>query len=303
MALRKPAVTTTPDPVTTEEDTRVAAADTTVVDAAEERTEPHADVDEGLSDADEGNAGLDQEAPMNPASETEADVVQPKTKVDPTPEVKESKSTQVAEKSENTQVATAKPATGAQAFVQELASQGFEGLEIGGMSFDRVKLDDGAFLLGSDETPIGSSFVFKTHSTRSIYLVRQHDMKEPEVFYSYDPEGKLNTDGTSAQATLDGWIEDGYGPDSWVIKKYLEVQATLVDRDDEYNDMPVLLSIPPASVQRFSGIFAVGFRKYPEAGEYAPNLKLKAEVGKKIGTGEKAFRPWVFTAVGVVDGV
>lgn len=180
-------------------------------------------------------------------------------------------------------------------FTKSMAEDGFEGMELTGMSFDRLKMHEGKFQLGSEELSLGEEIFVNIMSTRTIYVIRQHDGQKAEMYYSYDPDGATFTDGSSAEETKAEWLADGYGDaDSPLqIKEYIEGMAQLVNREDEWNGHMVSMSIPPASKQRLSGAFAVGMRKFQcKAGD----LIIKCTVGKKIGTGDEAFRPWVFTA-------
>lgn len=176
-------------------------------------------------------------------------------------------------------------------FKQEMAEQGFEDIELTGRSFDRVILHEGKFKLGEFE--LGLEFKFIAQSSRAVYVVRQDDSQDAKVYYSYDPKGEYQADGTSAEDILAEWREDGYATeDNPVdIKKYMELMVTLTDREDEYEDQMVLLSIPPASRDRVAGIFAQVKQKL----NCAPNgAVLLAKVGKEVGEGKKKFRPWVF---------
>jgi hypothetical protein len=236
-------------------------------------------------------AAVEPEAAAKPAAEAEpaAEEVQPE----------EVATKDVAVKTESTAVVTntERQASAAKQFTEDMASQGFEGLNITGMSFDRIKLDEGKFLLGSEEVPLGEEIEVNILSTRNIYIVRQFAGEGAELFYSYDRHGKTLSDGTSAQEILDEWLGDGYGtPDEPLdIKEYIEAMAQLKNREDEYDEHMVSLSIPPASKDRLAGAIAVGVRKNACApGE----LIIKAKVGAKVGKGEKAFRPWTFTCVG-----
>lgn len=182
---------------------------------------------------------------------------------------------------------------------QELANEGFEDLELTGLSFDRIKLHEGKFKLGTEEFDLGEEFDCIIHSTRGIYVVRQSTDEDSPVYYSYDPEGKTLSDGTSAETILDEWRDDGYATEENPvdIKKYLEVMVTLVNREDEYEDTMASLSIPPASRDRLAGAAAMAKQKY----KVNPSgVITKCKVGKKVGEGKKAFRPWVFQVVGLV---
>lgn len=223
--------------------------------------------------------------------------VETRTVEDSGPEVVET--TAVAAVETNTEVAVSRPsntelrqATTSQ-FLAAQSEAGFEGLDIGAFSFERVKLHEGKFLMGAEDIDLGTSFKFIALSTRSLFIVRQSNAQDAEMFYSYDPAGKTLADGSPADETLNKWLEDGYGDaDSPLdIKKYLEVMAELTDRDDEYEGMMVSLSIPPASLQRFGGMAFQASRKF---GRTMDQVVIAATVGAKAGEGSKSFRPWNF---------
>lgn len=182
-------------------------------------------------------------------------------------------------------------------FVQAQAEMGYEGLEVGAFSFDRVKLASGTFLLGSDEEDIGKEFNFITLSSRNIYIVaRSADEDETEMYYSYCEKGLTKTDGTSTEDILNEWKEDGYGVEGnpISIKKYMEVMAELVDRDDEHEGCMVSLSLPPSALQRFGGVSFQAGRRY---NTHIGGVVLEASVGKRAGEGKKAWNPWNFKIV------
>lgn len=235
------------------------------------------------------------EAAAEPEPEAAADAA-----VEAKPEVKPEEVKQaVAVKTESTAVATnaERQASASEQFTNDMAAQGYEGMAITGMSFDRLKLHEGRFQLGSEEISLGEELQLVVLSTRNIYVVRQFAGEGAEMFYSYDKQGQTLSDGTSAKDTLDKWKDDGYGTetDPLDIKEYIEAMSQLKNRNDEYNDHMVSLSIPPTSKARLAGAMAVGIRKF----QCPPgDLVLKCSVGKKIGTGDKAFRPWNFAAIG-----
>lgn len=222
---------------------------------------------------------------------------------EPTAENFESK--EVAVKSESTAVAPGaapgQAGSAMAAFENEMAAQGFEGMQLTGMSFDRVKLHEAQFLLGSEEVKLGEAIKVQIMSTRKIYVVRQFSGNGAEMFYSYDPAGKFKTDGSSAEETLAEWREDGYGtPEAPLeIKTYIEGMAMLVGREDEYEQHMISLSIPPASRDRLAGAFAVGRQRFKCTDP--ANLVIECKVGAKVGSGEEAFRPWIFKAVGLAE--
>lgn len=187
-------------------------------------------------------------------------------------------------------------------FTQDQAEAGFEGLELTGMSFDRIKMHEGKFLLGSDETELGTEFQCVIHNTRRLFVVRQSTDNDAEAFYSYDSEGKTFTDGSSASEKLEEWADEGYGGEEnpLDIKEYLEAMVTLVNRDDEYDGQMAMLSIPPASKARLAGVAAQAYTKL--RGAKLNDVVTQCQVGKKVGEGTKAFRPWVFKALSRYEG-
>lgn len=187
-----------------------------------------------------------------------------------------------------------------QEFKEELAAEGFEDLEVTGMSFERVRLHEGTFKIGQDDAELGKEFKCQILSTRAIYVVRQDSSQDAEMFYSYDPAGQLKTDGSSAEETLAEWRSDGYGVEGspLEIKPYREVMATLKGRDDEYDEMVVSLSIPPASVDRIAGVAFTAKQKFKRL---PSGVITECKVGKLIGEGTKAFRPWVFKVTQTIE--
>lgn len=221
--------------------------------------------------------------------ESVVDLGETETETEATEVVVVEASTDVVEAKSNTEMR----AVTARQFAEQQAAAGFEGLELGTFSFDRVKLSEGKFLLGNDEEELGESFNFIPLSTRALYTVSQSSDEDSKMFYSYDPKGLTLADGSSAEETLNEWKEEGYGTDEdpLVIKQYIEVMAELIDREDGHDGSMVSLSIPPASRQRFGGMGFQAMRKY---NCQLDGVVVTASVGAKAGEGKKSFRPWNF---------
>lgn len=186
-------------------------------------------------------------------------------------------------------------------FSNEMAEAGFEGMELTGMSFDRIKLHEGQFMLGSDDVELGQDFDCVIYGTRTNYIVRQSTDNDAEMFYSYDPKGQTFSDGTSAAEKLAEWLDDGYGTEEAPldIRPYMEATVVLVNRDDEYEGTMCMLSIPPASKARLAGASAQAQMRF----KALPNeVVTRCTVGKKVGEGQKAFRPWGFKVIGRYEG-
>lgn len=179
-------------------------------------------------------------------------------------------------------------------FEQGMAEQGFEGLTLGGMSFEQIRLPgEGQFLIGQDDVELGKEFDCVIQSTRARYVVRQSDDQDAEMFYSYDPNGRTNTEGKDMSDLLQEWKDDGYEVPE--IKKYIEAMAIMVN-DDEREGSMVMLSIPPASTQKLSGFIAQQqFMKRQQPNEYITRCIVGKKVKSKNGS---TFFPWTFKNVG-----
>lgn len=295
MALKRAQVNET---ATTTETSNTVAQDTT---GQETQTVEKTEVNKALESANKEAQAAQEPEPEADATAQQAEPAGETAATEPTAETFETK--EVAVKAESTVVTAAPGAAGSAmaAFENDMAAQGFEGMQLTGMSFDRVKLHEAQFLLGSEEVKLGEAIKVQIMSTRKIYVVRQFSGNGAEMFYSYDPAGKFKTDGSSAEETLAEWREDGYGtPEAPLeIKTYIEGMAMLVGREDEYEQHMISLSIPPASRDRLAGAFAVGRQRFKCTDP--ANLIIECKVGAKVGSGEEAFRPWIFKAVGLAE--
>lgn len=307
MALKRAVVNET-KPTAEQEAAAAAAAETSAEVAGENNTGDQTQViDKGAlaqalaeAEAEKQTSAPVAETQVEPEAETQVETASAE------PQGEQFEQAAVAVRTESTAVAAPGAAPGAVGgamakFENEMAEQGFEGMQLTGMSFDRVKLHEAQFLLGSEEVKLGETIKVQIMSTRNIFVVRQYSGNGAEMFYSYDPAGKFKTDGSSAEETLTEWLGDGYGtPDKPLeIKKYIEGMAMLVGREDEYEQHMISLSIPPASRDRLAGAFAVG-RQRLKCTDPA-SLIIECKVGAKVGSGEEAFRPWIFKAVGVAE--
>lgn len=183
--------------------------------------------------------------------------------------------------------------SGIKAFIAEQADEGFEDLDVGAFSFDRIKLEEGRFVMGQEDIDMGEKFQFKVLATRGLYTVSQSSDEDSKMFYSYSPDGSTKIDGESSAEILDDWKDQGFACEDMplIIKKYLEVTIELCDRTDEYNEAIVMLQIPPASLQRFGGVAFMAKQRYKTS---VGGVVVEASVGAKAGEGKKSFRPWNF---------
>lgn len=196
--------------------------------------------------------------------------------------------------SESSEVAVARP-TAVVAHkpnvMNELAESGFEGLEINFTSFDTVTLEKSAFATASQKK-IKEDFEVQIQKTRNKFLITSlHPADDNrEAIYSYNKHA--DTEEPEVMARIKAWKdEDGVG---YAVKTYIE--AIVIMEDDkatgELNGEMMLLQIPPASIGKLSGHIVQQRLK----GNGEPNnYTTVVSVGPKVGDGQKAFYPWVFS--------
>lgn len=178
--------------------------------------------------------------------------------------------------------------------MEELADDGYGGLELGFGSFPILKLENEGIFVDTEENEYGKSFKCIIFPTRSKYVVKNtkcETSKQEEVVYSYDRV--TSTDGEPLQDIIEQWAEDGFG---FEIKHYLEAPAQIME--GEFEGEMVMLSIPPASRNKLSGYFYKNrMRGYGSADSYI----TECECGKKVTSTDHDFYPWKFNYVGPAE--
>lgn len=310
MALKKAAVTQTetnqPEAKASDAVVDTQANEQVTEQVLETREEQAADVQASNEQAQEGAESADIEHEVQPEQAAQVEQGAQAEQGDEGVVAEQAAGgKEVALKSEGGEVAVAgKPdvVRGAMAaYTQDMAELGFEGLTVDGMSFDRIKLTEGKFVLGSEEVDLGTEIKIQLMSTRPIFIVRQRDDDDAEIYFSYDAKGEFLTDGSSSAEIREKWLEDGYGTEDAPldIKRYIEGMAMLINRDDEWSGHMVSLSIPPASTSRLGGACMTGKQRF---GRDPSGLEITCKVGQKIQKGSISWRPWVFVATGKFDG-
>lgn len=202
-------------------------------------------------------------------------------------EVQETTSTEVSTQTQSTAVAT----QGSGNFQQQMADQGLEGLELGFGSFPILKIVNEGKFEDEDENDYGEQFVAVVQSTRIKHLYKQAGVSEGDVSYSYDGVNLLSASENGA-ATVEAlkaeYEELGY---SLEVKDYLEVVVTMQDPESDFDGEMFILSIPPASRTKFSGVVATMQLK----GKDVKTTPILFSVGKKRKSkGGSNYFPWSF---------
>lgn len=180
--------------------------------------------------------------------------------------------------------------------MNELADAGFADLEVNGMSFNRIKLNNGTFLYGSDQKNLGTEFKGVVMSTRAIYVIKAEDADDAPMFYSYSAKGATLSDGSPSDDTIAEWLEKGYAPNAktglWHTQKYSEAMVTITESKDGIADGEVVIcQIPPASLARFGGyamLLKVREKCLPS------EVETLFKVGPVVTKDRTSFTPWEF---------
>jgi hypothetical protein len=224
--------------------------------------------------------------------EVAAEKVEPEAKEveqEAEPEVQTAKpETALAKTSEaNTQVA--KDTSTGDAFIDQMASEGFAGLELSYRSYTSVKLDGNVFVTSEDVELEGKSF--QTHLMGSKPRWAYLDSKEREgatCIFSVDQV--FATDGTPLADTIAEWKAEGKPV---IIKNFVDLTVEVLS--GELEGEIVVLSIPTSSIPRLTG--HMGRLKY--RGVDAREAVTEVSVAKRVtmkGSGD-TFYPWDFKLV------
>lgn len=160
---------------------------------------------------------------------------------------------------------------------------------IGYGSFPIVKLENGKLCFSDSDLEV-ENFECVILGVKKRWLYKSEPGDEAEVFYSYDKQ--TDTAGRSVNVRLDEWKAEGYDPEKFEIKEYVETMAKVTS--GEFANRLVLLSVPPASTKRLAGV--------KQELKFIHKLALdksviKVSVGKKVKVGSTSFNPWNFDFV------
>jgi len=170
---------------------------------------------------------------------------------------------------------------------EALGQAGFEGLEFGFGAFPVVTLQNTGQFETSEGGVLGSSFNCILLGSKAKWICKNDQRGDAEdFFYSFDRVTALT--GEDAKTIIDGWTQRGWKHE-W--KKYLDVQAQMVT-DDEDNGALVMLSIPPTSINRFSGYVATVIGRYQQE---ITQVVTRCELGEKVTKVRYPFHPWSFS--------
>lgn len=179
------------------------------------------------------------------------------------------------------------------AVVGELASSGFEGLEIDWTSFPTVVLNQGEFET-SDGNSLGvDAFSVRLMQSRKRFVLRTKvaNDDDAELAYTYDLAELDNPESELTQKVLKWKEEDGLDYD---VKDYIEAIAMVEDADCSLDQQMVLIQIPPTSIGRFSGFTTQNLLIKKQApSEYL----TRCFKGEKVTKAKKPFYPWAFEYV------
>lgn len=170
-------------------------------------------------------------------------------------------------------------------FEDQMADQGFEGLEVGFYSYTSIKLATEGRFETAEGVELGKTLkVQLMESKRKFVFNNKEDENQAE--FSYDRVH--NTKGELLAPILKEWEDEG---GKVIEKKYLDVTAAVIE--GELEGEIVILSVSPSGVAKFTGY--VGKLNY--AGKDLRDVITECYVGAKVTTAAKPFYPWAFRLV------
>jgi len=174
--------------------------------------------------------------------------------------------------------------------IDSLEEDGFDGLEFGFGAFPMVTLQNTGIFELSDGGPLGQDFYCIILGSKAKWIVK-NDQKGPLEDFAYTFDKIHTTSGGLIEDKTAEWAAKGWGHE---MKKYLDVQAQLVTQD-QHNGELVLLSIPPTSVNKFSGYLATVQGRYAKR---VKNVITRCHLGDRVTKVKYPFHPWAFTYYG-----
>lgn len=170
-------------------------------------------------------------------------------------------------------------------FEDQMAGQGFEGLEVGFYSYTTVKLaNEGRFETG-EGVELGKTLKVQLMESKRKFVFNNSE-DENVAEFSYDRIH--NTRGELLAPIFAEWAETG-GHE--IEKKYLDVTCAVVE--GELEGEIVILSVSPSGVAKFTGYLG----KLNYAGKDLRKVVTECFVGPKVTTVPKPFYPWAFRLV------
>lgn len=166
-----------------------------------------------------------------------------------------------------------------------LAKLGLSGLHIDFTSFPTIALKNEVFNT-QDHPKFGEEvdFIFLRRKETTLYKGQENRDAEPELVYS-DDGIKSNTDGTAVAEHIKSWEERGW---AWETTEYIMLMVKVVS--GPHAGKLCMMQIPPMSRGRFDGYLV----ELAMEGLNPHKVITKARVGAQIGSGIRAFNPWLF---------
>ena len=174
--------------------------------------------------------------------------------------------------------------------VEFLKSLGIDDVKLDFTSFPKVVLNDGFF--STDEQPkFGTEFEFVFLNKRSGFLwtgtpQRTKENPDPENELVYSDDGITeNETGTTIAEYVEEWKEKDYIIDH---KEYIFVVGRFIS--EAHHGELVQLQVSPRSKGKLNGYLI-------DAGSLGidpTKVVTKVSIGAEVGSGKKAFTPWVF---------
>lgn len=170
-------------------------------------------------------------------------------------------------------------------FLQE---HGITGIKIDSFSFPTINLNNGTFNSPEQER-FGTTidFVFIDQRPQWLFSADRGRDKDPYLAYSNDKLTEAKT-GRPIAELLEEWKAEGLKPS---CDEYLIIVGNAID--GPHIGEIIQLQVSPASISKWGGyLYGLGIKKIDPR-----TITTQAHVGPSIGSGPKAFNPWLFKQV------
>jgi hypothetical protein len=185
------------------------------------------------------------------------------------------------------------PANSGSMSAENLAQQGYEGLEFDFTSFPVISLKTNGQFEDSDGTKYGTEFHCRIHQTKEKFVYRgllQGKVMDNKADIAYSYDQIISTRGEKIDDVIVRWKAQGK---TWEQKKYLEALVEMHAPGEPYDGEFRMLSIAPTSVGRLAGfLYTCQVRLQ---GQHLSTQMVRVYCGEQVTKAVQPFYPWAFS--------
>ena len=171
-----------------------------------------------------------------------------------------------------------------------LHAQGIDEIKIDYTSFPLVVLNNGKF--ATAEHKLGESFQF-VYMTKRTTTLMSLEVDRDNTLLAYSDDGQTcNSTSKPLNELADEWAAQYPDKVKDISRKLYEIIIAMAV-DGPHDGEIIQLQIPPASQGKLGGyLYSLGLARVSPK-----SVITEASIGPEVGSGQKAFTPWVFKRV------